>query len=347
MKYKSVIVTRQGKPNVLQVVENELRLPAKNEICIKVETVPVCLPDVQARYGQTPFAPKTPFTPGYVVLGRINAVGSRVKNFPIGKRMAALTISGGYAEYIYLKPENLIPIPESINPIPAATLILNYLVAYQTLHRAARVNKGDTILIIGASGGVGTALMDLGQLSGLNMYGIASQEKHAVLEQYGVKPIDYKTEDFYEILEQAEPDGIDAVFDGMIYGYLDQGYSLLKKGGTWVQFGNPLHFSGLMGLLGRLISYNLFCNGRKLKLYGTTASKFGRKPYLEDWAVLFDLLKDEKISPVIHQTFPILEAAAANELLESGTVIGNIVLATPNLLSGERKNDNVSTKIID
>ena len=339
MRYRSVTVAKRGGPEVLQVVESVLRPPSAGEVRVRVLAAPVCGPDVQARYGQTPIAPKLPFVPGYAVIGAVDAIGDPkrraggdVASLAVGDRVAALTIFGGYAEYIYLKQDTLIPMPATLDPAQAATLILNYIVAYQTLHRAAKVKAGDKVLIIGASGGVGTALLDLGRLAGLTLYGIASKSKHHILTQYGATPIDYHTQDFVEVIHEAEPDGLDGVFDGMIWGYLDRGFSLLRRGGTWVQYGNPLSFSGLLRLLSRLVLLNVLSNGRSLKLYGTTTSKFGRGRFLEDWAVLFKLLEEGKIEPIIMQRFAILEAAKANALLERGQVIGNIVLIAPELL---------------
>jgi len=332
MRYKSVIVTKRGGPEVLQVIENDLRAPSAGETRIKILATSVCLPDVQARYGHTPIAPKVPFVPGYAIIGVVDAIGKGVTNAAVGERVAALTIFGGYAEYIYLDEEALIPTPDALDPAEAVTLILNYIVAYQTLHRSAKVKAGDKVLIIGASGGVGTALLQLGKLANLRMYGIASKSKHHILTEYGATPIDYHTQDFVEAIRQAEPDGLDAVFDGMVWGYLDRGFSLLRRGGTWVQYGNPLSFSGLLRLLAKLILFNVLPNGKSLKLYGTTTSKFGRRPYMEDWATLFKLLEEGEIKPVIMKKFPVLEAAQANELLESGQVIGNVVLVAPELL---------------
>ena len=332
MRYKSVIATRMGGPNVLQVVENDLRPPSAGEMRIGILATPVCGPDVQARYGHTPIAPKTPFVPGYAIIGVVDAVGEGVGRAAVGDRVAALTISGGYAEYIYLGEDHLIPVPDTLDPAEAATLILNYIVAYQTLHRSAKVKAGDKVLIIGASGGVGTAYLQLGRLANLNMYGIASGSKHHILAEYGATPIDYRTQDFVEVIRRAEPGGLDAVFDGMVWGYLDQGFSLLRRGGTWVQYGNPLSFSGLLRLLGKLVLLNVLPNGKSFKLYGTTTSKFGRGRYLEDWATLFELLAEGKIKPVIMEKYPILEAAQANALLEGGSVTGNVVLVAPELL---------------
>jgi NADPH:quinone reductase-like Zn-dependent oxidoreductase len=336
MHYKSVIVTERGGPDVLRAIDNDLRSPSTNEARVKILATPVCLPDVQARYGHTPIPPKIPFAPGYAFVGTVDAVGPDVAVVGVSDRVAALTVIGAYAEYIYVDAELLIPVPDTVDPADAATLILNYIVAYQTLHRSAKVKAGDKVLIIGASGGVGTAYLQLGRLAGLQMYALASKAKHQILIEYGATPIDYKTQDFEKVIRSAEPEGIDAVFDGMVWGYLDRGFGLLRRGGTWVQYGNPLSFSGLLRLLSRLVLLNLWPDGRSLKLYGTTTSKFGRGPFLEDWPKLFQLLEENKIDPIITAKYPLLEAAQANELLESGKVVGNVVLVAPELLQARQ-----------
>jgi NADPH:quinone reductase-like Zn-dependent oxidoreductase len=332
MKYKSVVVTKRGGPEVLQVIENDLRPPSAGEARIKILATPVCLPDVEARYGHTPFAPKIPFVPGYAIIGIVDAIGEGVTNAAVGDRIAALTAYGGYAEYIFLGEEQLIPVPTTLDPAEIVPLILNYIVAYQTLHRSAKVKAGDKVLIIGASGGIGTAFLQLGKLANLTMYGIASESKHHILTEYGATPIDYRTQDFVEVIQKAEPDGLDAVFDGIGGDYIKRGFSLLRRGGTFVGYANPSSLSRMLYLLGQVILFNLLPNGKSAKYYGTGSSRLDRRPFLEDWATLFKLLEEGKIKPVIMKKFPILEAAKANELLESGQVIGNIVLLAPELL---------------
>jgi NADPH:quinone reductase-like Zn-dependent oxidoreductase len=246
--------------------------------------------------------------------------------------MAALTVYGGYSEYVYLSERKLIPVPAALNPAEAVPLILNYIVAYQTLHRSAKVKAGDKVLIIGASGGIGTAFLQLGRIAGLKMYGLASKSKHAALTEYGATPIDYRAQDFVSVIRQREPGGLDAVFDGMAGDYLARGFSLLKRGGIWVGYANPRSFSGMLRLLGRVILLNLLPNGKAVTLYGTGASYLDWRPFLEDWSALFKLLEEGKVKPIMAARFPILEARKANELLESGQVTGNIVLLTPDLL---------------
>jgi NADPH:quinone reductase-like Zn-dependent oxidoreductase len=332
MSYKSIIVTKRGGPEVLQVVESDLRAPSDREARIKVLAVPVCLPDVEARYGRTPFAVKIPFVPGYAIIGVVDAIGEGVTNTARGDRVAALTTYEGYAEYIFLSEEQLIPVPTTVDPAEAATLMLNYIVAYQILHRSAKVKDEGKVLIIGASGGIGTAFLQLGKLANLTMYGIASKSKHHILTDYGATPIDYRTQDFVEVIQKAEPDGLDAVFDGIGGDYIKRGFSLLQRGGTYVGYANPQSLSRMFYFLEQVILCNLLPNGRSAKYYGTGSSRLNKRPFLEDWATLFKLLEEGKIRPIIMKKLPILEAAQANELLESGQVIGTIVLLAPELL---------------
>ncbi|MGA7380123.1 MAG: hypothetical protein WBX03_04675, partial [Terriglobales bacterium] len=140
---------------------------------------------MQARYGLSPFAPKLPFVPGYAIVGVVDAAGPGVIQAAPGARVAAYLVVGGYAEYVYLRENQIIPVPPTLNPAEAVPLVLNYLTAYQVLHRSAKVKADDKVLIIGASGGIGTALLDLGRLANLTMYGIASKSKHAILVEYG------------------------------------------------------------------------------------------------------------------------------------------------------------------
>ncbi len=265
------------------------------------------------------------------MIGTVDAVGEKVKDIHVGDKVAALTAYGGYSEYIFLKERRLIPVPTNIDPAEAAPLIENYVLAYQALHRVAKVKSGDKILIVGASGGIGTAYLQLGKLANLTMYGIASKNKHYILMEYGATPIDYHTQNFVEVIHQLEPNGIDAVFDGIGGNYIKQGVSLLKHGGVLVEYANPLTFSGMLDLLRQVILINLLPNGARVKLYGNS-SVLNMQPFREDWATLFKLLEEGKIKPIIHKKFPILEACQANMLLESGKVVGNVVLVTPELL---------------
>jgi len=333
MKYKRIVVAKRGPPENLQIPECDLRDPSAKEVRVKVLATCVCLPDVQARYGLSPFAPKVPFVPGYAIVGVVDAAGSGVVQAASGAKVAAYLILGGYAEYVYLREDQIIPVPPSLDPAEAVPLVLNYFTAYQILHRSAKVKAGDKVLIIGASGGCGTAFLQLGRLAGLTIYGIASKSKHPILTEYGARPIDYRTEDFVDVIRRAEPAGLDVVIDGVGGDYADRALPLLRRGGVLVGYGNPLSMRGLLRTLAKMLVFNLLPNGTRVKPYGASASMlFSRKPFLEVWAVLFRLLQEGKIRPVISGKFPLLEAARANALLESGQVVGNLVLVAPELL---------------
>jgi len=329
MKYKSVIVTARGGPEVLQVVENDLPPPGTGKVRVKILAAPVCAPDVTARYGLSPFIPTPPFCPGYAFIGIVDSVGMGVNSVAVGDRVAALTAYGSYAEYIEWDAAHLIPVPASLDPAEAVPLILNYIVAYHGMHRWAKVKTGDKVLIIGASGGIGTAFLQLGKLTGLKMYGLASAAKHQILTEYGAIPIDYHTQDFFEVIRQAETEGLDAVFEGMAGDYFKRGFSVLGRGGVLVGYGNPLSISGVLKVLGQTALFSLLPNGKSAKYYSTGISRIKWDMFLEDWAELFKLMEEGMIQPIIAAKFPLLEAAKANQMLEDGQIIGNIVLAAP------------------
>ena len=339
MNYKSVVVTRCGGPEVFAVVDNDLRAPAAREVRIKTLAAAVCRPDVTARRGEglysgTPLGQKVPFVPGYAIIGTVDAIGAGVYEVAVGDRVGALTVVGGYSEYLYWRSDRLIPVPAVLDPAQAVPIILNYIVAYHALHRSAKVKAGDTVLINGASGGIGTALLQLGKLAGLKMYALASKSKHAILAEYGAIALDYHTQNYVDVIRQAEPGGIDAVLDGMMTREsISSGLSLLRRGGCMVSFGEPVGFSSLFYALKTALVTKLLPTEKSFKLYGTSFYFLGnRKPFLDDWAVLFKLLEESQIRPVIMKKLPILEAAQANTLLENGGVTGNVVLVTPELL---------------
>lgn len=334
MKYKCVVATRRGGPEVLQIEEREMREPRAGEARVKILAASVSADDVGHRYGNRPFAPKVPFVPGYAIVGVVDAIGTGVVSVDVGDRVAALTVTGGYAEYIYLKSDELIHVPAALDAAETAPLIENYVTAYQMLHRSAQVKDGDKVLVIGASGGVGTALLQLGKLANLKMYGIASQAKHGFLRELGAIPIDYRIQEFRRVLQQMEPDGLDAVFDGMAGDYAVRALSVLRRGGKVIEYGAASGNRALLVGLVKLALVSLTNRGKSFKLYGLTGLyRMNKQPYLEDLAVLLKLVEERKIKPVIMQRFPLLEAARANELLESGSVTGNLVLLAPELLS--------------
>jgi len=332
MKYKSVVITKKGSPEVLKITENDLRPPQTGETRIKVLAAGIGRTDVVMRYGYYPFAPKIPFAPGYEIIGVVDAIGENVSCVALGDRVAALTVYGGYSEYIFLNEEHLVHVPATLDPAEAVSLILNYVTAYQMLYRFAKVKAGDRVLITGANGGVGTALLQLCRLANLTMYATASLNNHDLLVEQGAIPIDYHIQDFVDVIHKTEPTGIDYVLDGIGGSYIPRAFQVLRRGGKLVEYGNFGFMALLLDLL-KLQILNWLPNGKSAEFYGITGIyRKDKQPFMEDLPTLFNLLQEGKLKPIISAKFPILEAAKANELLESRKVNGKIVLLAPELL---------------
>jgi NADPH:quinone reductase-like Zn-dependent oxidoreductase len=325
--YKSIIAKQRGGPEVLEIAENELREPAAGQARVRVLATAVGGTDINYRRGRSPFAPKVPFTPGYEIVGVVDAIGPQVTRVKLGDRVAALTGTCGYSEMITLGQEHLAPVPPSLNPAEAAVVVLNYVTAYQMLHRVAKVKAGEIGLVIGASGGVGSALLELGKRAGLKLYGTASANKQDFVSGFGAIPIDYRAQDVLKFIQQAEPGGIDVVFDG-VGGKTGEGsLAVLRRGGRLVGYAAPVGIGSMLRGALNIAVTNLLPNGKTAAFYGISALYMrDKKPFMEDLAILFNLLAEGQIRPTISTCLPLLEARKANELLESGQVAGNIVL---------------------
>ena len=138
---------------------------------LRVLAAGVSLPDVMMREGIHPETPRLPFTPGWDLVGALDRLGDGVSGIELGQIVAVLPISGAYAEFVCLPECELVPVPSGLDPAEAVSLILNFVTAYQMLHRSAKVRRGQRVLIHGAAGGVGSALLQLGRVAGLEMYG--------------------------------------------------------------------------------------------------------------------------------------------------------------------------------
>ena len=167
MKYRRVVIERTGGPEVLRLVEDELRAPGKGQARVKILAADVSFSDVNLRRGRYPGAPRPPFTPGYAMVGVVDQLGPEASGPAVGQAVAALTFYGSYSQYIALPVEELVPVPAGVDPAEGVTLVLNYVAAYQMLNRVARVARSQQILVLGAAGGVGTAFLELGRLAGL------------------------------------------------------------------------------------------------------------------------------------------------------------------------------------
>jgi len=343
MKHTRIVVTRYGGPDALQVLEEERPEPKRGEVRVRVLAAGVALPDVMAREGIHPETPPVPYTPGWDLVGVVDRLGDGVAGIEPGRTVAAMPIHGAYAQFVCLPQRELVPVPSGLDAAEAVSLILNYVTAYQMMHRSARVEAGQRALIHGAAGGVGTALLQLGRLAGLEMYGTCSSRGAATVSELGAIPIDYRNQDFVKEVHRLTGDGVDVVFDPIGGKHLWRSREALRPGGKVVGYGNTtsLRGKGLAsdrpGRRNRLHGipvYVLYIAGgwllpgrkRVIPYSIQTLKRLRPAMFREDLVTLLDLLLQKKIKPLVAQRLPLAEARRAHELLGQGGVTGKIVL---------------------
>ena len=343
MKHTRIIVTHYGGPDALQVVEEERPEPKNDEVRVRVLAAGVCLPDLLMREGVHPETPRLPFTPGWDLVGAVDRLGDGTSGLEPGQIVAALPISGAYAEFVCLPHSELVPVPSGLDAAEAVSLVLNYVTAYQMLHRSAKVRQGQRVLIHGAAGGVGTALLQLGRLAGLEMYGTCSSRGASAVSDLGGIPIDYRQLDFVKEIHRLTGEGVDAVFDGIGGAHIWRSRKALRPGGRVVAYGLTSSLregrlaSGRSGrrqrfrdirIFGLYIAGSWLLPGRKrVTLYSIQWLKRLRPAlFQQDVMALFDLLRQQKIRPLVARRFPLAEARQAHEMLGKGGVTGKIVL---------------------
>src|SRR5262247_2333888 len=237
VKHARIIVTRYGGPDALQVLEEERPEPNAGEVRVRVLAAGVALPDVMAREGIHPETPPVPFTPGWDLVGVVDRLGDGVSGLEPGRAVAALPIHGAYAEFVCLPQDELVPVPRGLDAGEVVSLGLNYVTAYQMLHRSAKIKASQRVLIHGAAGGVGTALLQLGRLAGLEMYGTCSSRSAPAVSDLGGIPIDYRDQDFVEEIHRLTSEGVDVVFDGIGGAHIWRSRKALRPGGRVVAYG--------------------------------------------------------------------------------------------------------------
>jgi NADPH:quinone reductase-like Zn-dependent oxidoreductase len=343
VKHRRIVVAHYGGPDALQVLEEECPEPKPGEVRVRVLAAGVALPDVLAREGVHPETPPVPFTPGWDLVGVIDRLGAGVSGVEPGQIVAAMPISGAYAEFVCLPQRELVPVPSGLDAAEAVSLVLNYITAYQMMHRSAKVRSGQRVLIHGAAGGVGTALLQLGRLAGLRMYGTCSSRGAPVVSGLGGIPIDYRHPDFVEEIHRLTGDGVDVVFDPIGGSHLWDSRKALRAGGRVVGYGlsTSLRGEGLTSsrpgrrqrfrgaaVFALYIAGGWLLPGRKRVIPYSIQTLKRLRPALfrQDLIALLGLLQQQKIKPLIAQRFPLAEARRAHELLGQGGVTGKIVL---------------------
>jgi NADPH:quinone reductase-like Zn-dependent oxidoreductase len=302
--------------------------------------------------------PRPPFTPGYELVGVVEELGPGCSTLRIGDRNGALTVWGADAERVCVLEQNAVKVPEDLDPAQALSLVFTHMTAYQLLHRTAEVKSGESVLVHGAAGRVGTAVLELGAVAGLRMYGTCSARDIAAVERLGAVAIDYRNDDFLARIRQLTGgEGVDVVLDGFGGMLSLRSFRALRPGGRLVVFGHSgtvargrkswrgwtkwyattasVALWGLLSPRRRVLVYRI----QKLREGHHVLPVSGRHPapavgggprdpqwFREDFRALLELLREERIHPVVAERLPLTEARHAHELLESSAAKGKLVL---------------------
>jgi len=320
----------KGGTEVLEVHWRGLPTPGPGQAVVRVEAAGVSFAEVQMLKGRYFGQPKFPFVPGYDLVGIVENVGEGVDGELLGERVAALTETGAWADRVSLDAVKLAPVPNGIDPADAVAAITNGVTAWQMLHRAASVRPGQTVLVHGASGGVGTLLVQLARLAGARAIGTASARKHEYVRALGAVPVDYKNDDVPARVREISPGGVDAVFDHVGGPGLVDSYRMLRRGGTLVTYGSASTLSGkghwirpYLPIFARVLLWNATPNGRRATFYYV---KRWPKLFQEDLSRVLLLLAGGKIEARGNTRMPPEKASEALGLLASGKASGKVVL---------------------
>lgn len=335
-----VQLRRFGGPVELEVVDAPLPTAGQGEVRVRVLASSVEYTDVVIRRHLYPWVfRRPPFIIGYDVVGEIDQLGDGVSGLHLGDRVADMTVLGSNAAYRTLRADHLTRVPADVDAAEAAALILSWTTAYQLLHRAARVQRGQRVLVQGAAGAVGQALLALGRMAGLELWGTARGEHAALIRALGATPIDYQREDFTHVL----PGGFDVVFDGIGEDGYRRSFAALKRGGLLCAYGYTAGVQAqrrmltLLMWVARLYLWRWLPGGKRARGYSINVMR-ARHPawFREDLERLLGLLATGAIRPRVAERISFDEVTDAHRRLEAGGLEGKLVLC-PDLPSrGDR-----------
>ncbi len=340
MPWQHLRISRFGGPEVLQLVEEPaIPEPGPGEVRIRVLAAGTGFTDTMIRRGRYPdFKGPLPFTPGYEIVGVVEKTGAGVAAPREGELVADLCVVGGYAQYAIRPARFLVRVPDSIDPAEAVCIPLAYLTAFQMLTRCRDLPSGATILVIGASGTVGTALLDLARHLGLKAIGTCSAANRAVVERFGAAAIDYRAGDFVVAVRQRTPGGagVDIAFDAIGGAHFGRSFACLAPGGLLVGYGSQTMAVGRESLiaaglgLARLKLWSaltLLFGGRRAVFYSVTARRSSHpEEFKADMATLLELLRAGAIQPVVIERLPLAAAGDVHARIDRGGLGGKIVL---------------------
>ena len=329
-----IVLTGLGGTEVVTARTATSSAPGPHGVLVRTEAAGVAFAEVQMLRGRYPAQPRFPFVPGYDLVGEVVAVGRAVTSCRVGQRVAAMPRTGAWADYVEVRDRDVVPVPDDVDGAEAVAVVLNGVTAWQLLHRAANVHSGQTVLVHGVGGGVGTLLAQLCALAGVRVIGTASASRHDVLRPLGAELIDHRTEDVAARVRELAPDGVDAVFDPLGAESLDRSWELLAPGGTLVSYGSSstMHdedawWRPYVRVLRRIGRWEL------LRVLGRTAGRSARlyyvrtnHEYTKDLTELLRLVSSGRLRPLIGRRMALRDAAEALDTHMSGRVTGRIVL---------------------
>ena len=335
------------EPNGIQVRERLVRAPERGEVVVAMEATGLSYAEVQMLRGKYPGQPAFPFVPGYDLVGRVVAGGEGVDATLAGRRVATLTGVGAWAEHVVVRAEQLLVVSEDLDAAEVDSLIVNGTTAYKMLHRVARVQPGQTIVVLGAGGGVGTLLVQLARLHGVHVIGTCKPAQRAAVEALGAQVVEYTRGQVREDVRAIAPNGVDAVFDHVGGENLESSYAMLRPGGFLVNYGNTSALKSeappwrtFLGFFVRRALWSFRPGGRRMTFFDLWGrGSFGAdhmfrparfwREFREDLASLVELLRAKKLQPQVARRVPLLKAAEAIEEHRRGTLTGKIVLQGP------------------
>lgn len=334
---KRVVIDRFGGPEVLQVVEVDDPRPGPGEVRVRVLASGVSFTDAQLRAGTYLGGPKPPFTPGYELVGIVDELGPGCSRVRVGDRIGALTVWGANAERVCVPEAYAVDVPEDLDPAEVVSLVFPYMTAYQLLHRTAQAKPGESVLVHGAAGRVGAAILELGALARLRLYGTASGRDRAAVERLGAVAIDYQNEDFLARVRGLTGDGVDIALDGIGGPLSLRSFRALRPGGRLVVFGRYAtiaqgrkNWPGVIAwyaATGSVALWGWLSPRRKVLSYRIQKLRIHHQDWFRaDFFALLELLRRGEIHPVVAERLPLSDVRRAHELLGTTASKGKIVL---------------------
>jgi NADPH2:quinone reductase len=317
---KAIIVREFGEPEVMRLEDVEMPQPAAGEALVRIHAAGVNPVDTYLRTGNHAHAPKLPYTPGKDAAGTVETVGAGLTRFAPGDRVyTADTLTGTYAEYALCREEQMGRLPENVSFEQGAGVWTPYATAYRALFEKAAIKAGETVLVHGASGGVGIAAIQWAKAAGLTVIGTASspEGRELATEQGADAVFDHSDEGhFVAINEFTSGRGVDVIVEMLANVNLERDFECLAMFGRIVVVGNR----GSIQFTPRLAM------GKDAAIFGM--SLFNAPQPMRDLihAAIFDGLERGDLRPIVSRTFPLDHAPAAHHAVIEGKALGKIVL---------------------